>query len=843
MTNPFSNLSARSIRALYTLIAIVVLGVCLLNFSVQMFERVTGNDQCRWVDQDTSKLLIKDIVGGGVTEQAGIKDGDILVKINGNNFKTSEDAQRIINKLAGSHAIYSIERNGVQFDTHILILKYINLAYFGQFLLGLGFLLVGYIVVIVKPMGKIQRMFARYSIYSMLFFGLSPFFLDPQTNPSWRLVLLEITFIFTSIVALPPLVSFFLFFPVKRKWHSSRVFTVLLYSVSLLLIVGIIVNGLIIRGPQWLTVVFFFSRYAFFFAGFVIFIRSYFAFVPKGQRMQLRPVLIGVAIGLLIFAYALAVQTFIPFAAFLNPTILLPMMLLFVVPVFFGYAIFRHRLMDVDVVIRRSLIYGTVTASLAAIYLASVYGIGTLVNYFFGVQDNQLFIVASLIVVAFIFDPVKQRFQNGIDRIFFHERYDYQQALLEFTQELPRLMEMEHILNSIVSRLSSTMHIDKLSVFICGEKEGCSAVAQNINQEDCMFTDGDHTLMALLRETRKPVDLHLLGDEYDLTDLKDEEKKKLLRSGVVLSVPMFLQDHLVGFINVGPKMSGKVYSQEDINLLATVAGQAAIAIENSRLHKSEIVQQRVKEELDLARKIQQGLFPKTNPKISGLDIAGVSVPALSVGGDYYDFIQLSPNKILAVVADVSGKGMSAALYMSKVQGMVQLAAHIYSTPKEMLTNINRRIFDGMDRRSFITMILALFDLKKKEVRICRAGHNKALFSVSGKIEFLEGGGIGLGLERGPLFEDAIEEIRIPIKPDSLFLFYTDGITEAMNEEKQQLGEEAIIDLLKVKRHLSAESIQRAILTKVEKFRGSAEQHDDVTMVVVKSKNGKSNARK
>jgi sigma-B regulation protein RsbU (phosphoserine phosphatase) len=187
--------------------------------------------------------------------------------------------------------------------------------------------------------------------------------------------------------------------------------------------------------------------------------------------------------------------------------------------------------------------------------------------------------------------------------------------------------------------------------------------------------------------------------------------------------------------------------------------------------------------------------------------------------------------------------MSAALYMSKVQGMVQLAAHIYSTPKEMLTNINRRIFDGMDRRSFITMILALFDLKKKEVRICRAGHNKALCSVEGKIKFLEGGGIGLGLERGPVFEDAIEEVRIPIKPDSLFLFYTDGVTEAMNEEQQQLGEQAIVDLLKTKRHLSAESIQRAILTRVEKFRGSAEQHDDVTMVVVKSKKRKSNPGK
>ncbi|RPI01697.1 MAG: GAF domain-containing protein, partial [Ignavibacteriae bacterium] len=528
---------------------------------------------------------------------------------------------------------------------------------------------------------------------------------------------------------------------------------------------------------------------------------------------------------------------------FLNPTILLPMMLLVVVPMFFGYAIFKHRLMDVDVVVRRSLIYGTVTASLAAIYLITVYGIGSLINYFFGVQDNQLLMVVSLIVVAFVFDPIKQHFQDWIDRIFFHERYDYQQALLEFTQELPRLMEMEHILNSIVSRLSTTMHIDQLSVFICGNKEGCNSAAWNLNSADCQFSDGDHTLMALLQGTRKPVDLHLLGDEYDMTDLKMEEKEKLLRSGIVLSVPMFLQDRLIGFINVGQKKSGKVYSQEDIKLLATVAGQAAIAIENSRLHKSEIDQQRVKEELELARKIQQGLFPKMSPEIPGLDISGISVPASSVGGDYYDFIQLGPQKILAVVADVSGKGMSAALYMSKVQGMVQLAAHIYKTPKEMLTNINRRIFDGMDRRSFITMILALFDLKKKEVLICRAGHNKALLGVDGNIRSLEGGGIGLGLERGPMFDDAIEEVRIPIKPDNLFLFYTDGITEAMNEEKQQLGETAIVDLLKAKRHHSAESIQKAILARVEKFRGTSEQHDDVTMVVVKSGQGKTRSRK
>jgi Serine phosphatase RsbU, regulator of sigma subunit len=834
MTNPFSHLSARSIRVLYTLAAIVVLGICLINFSVQMFERLTGNDQCRWVPKGESRLLITDIVHGGVTEQAGIKNGDILVKIDGQRFSQDFNAQSMINAKVGSYATYTLERNGTQFDTRVLILKLINLGYLAQFLLGLGFLLVGYVVVMAKPQGSIQRMFARFSILSMLFFGLSALNQDLQSDPQWRTILLGRSFLVASFFGPPLFVRFFLFFPVKRKGHKSITLAVVLYLLSLLLI---IVIWKISRGTdhRWLLFPAFFTRYGFFLAGLGIFIHSYFRYVPQERRAQLRPVLIGVALCLLIFAYAIAVQTIDPVAAFLNPPILFPVMVLVVVPVFFGYAIFRHRLMDVDVVIRRSLIYGTVTASLAAIYFVSVYGIGTLINYFFGEQENHLLIVVSLVVVAFVFDPIKQRFQNWIDRIFFHERYDYQRALLEFTQELPRLMEMEHILHSIVSRLSSTMHIEKLSVFICGEKEGCKTATQNLDQTDCTFSDGDNTLMALLQKTRKPVDLHLLDDEYDVTEVTSEEKQKLLRAGVVLSVPMFLQDRLVGFINVGPKMSGKVYSQEDINLLATVAGQAAIAIENSRLHKSEIEQGRIKEELDLARKIQQGLFPKASPEIAGLDISGVSVPALSVGGDYYDFVQLSPKKILAVVADVSGKGMSAALYMSKIQGMVQLAAHMYDTPKEMLTNINRRIFDGLDRKSFITMILALFDLKKKEVRICRAGHNKALLSVDGKIRFLEGGGIGLGLERGPIFEDAIEEVRIPVKPDGLFLFYTDGITEAMNEKNQQLGEEAVLEVLKTNRRLSAERIQQAILSTVEQFRGSAEQNDDVTMVVVKIK--------
>lgn len=534
------------------------------------------------------------------------------------------------------------------------------------------------------------------------------------------------------------------------------------------------------------------------------------------------------------FAYLTTVLLIDPFTIYLNPVLFLPALLLAFVPAAFGYAIFRYRLMDIELIIKRSLIYGAVTAALAAIYLLFVFGIGSLLGIILGHADNRALSVAAFIVIAFVFDPIKRRVQESIDRIFYRERYDYQKALLEFSQELPQQMNLDQILNSMVSRISSTMHIDKVAVVLCDEKEGCYCITREIPEEYCQFIQNNGGLIELLRLTRSPQSFALLAVEQDSIAMIASDKDKLIASGVALAVPMFLQDRLIGTVNVGSKRSGKVYSQEDINLLSTVASQAAIAVENARLHKSEVEKQRMEEELKLAWQIQQGLLPKTNPSIEGLDISGITIPARTVGGDYFDYIQLGPKRLLVVVADVSGKGMSAALYMSKVQGMVQLAAHMYASPRDILTNVNRRIFDGIERKSFITMILALFDLEQREVRICRAGHNKAFFSTNGNIEYLNTSGIGLGLERGDVFESTLEETRKPLEPKGLFVFYTDGLTEAMNEQRAQFGEDTVQGIIQSKRNLSSPELQQSILASVETFRGNAEQHDDITLVIVKS---------
>ncbi len=242
-------------------------------------------------------------------------------------------------------------------------------------------------------------------------------------------------------------------------------------------------------------------------------------------------------------------------------------------------------------------------------------------------------------------------------------------------------------------------------------------------------------------------------------NLSDQDKEIIKKENFVLSIPIFIKDTLIGAMNFGQKPSGKAYSEEDIDLLKTLASQAAIAFENSRLQQEKISKQKIEEELQIARKIQMGLLPQSINSIDGIEVSGFYNPAKIIGGDFYDVIKLSENKMLVIVADVSGKGIPAALYMSKVQAMIQFAAKIFQSPKDILIEVNKQIHHKIDKKSFITTIVALFDLEKMTVKICRAGHNPVIYSVNGKLILLKNKGMGLGLESEKYFELILKKPR------------------------------------------------------------------------------------
>ncbi|HUN66823.1 MAG TPA: SpoIIE family protein phosphatase [Bacteroidota bacterium] len=826
------NASPRTIRITFTVLAILTTAIAAAHLMDPLVFNVTTNDECLWVKTEDGRngIVIHEIIQGGVTDRAGVRDGDSLLAINGKPV-TFLTAQGTLNRYNyGDTVTYALARGSAHLEARIEVLKLFDILDVSLFFLGFGFLTVGYIVVMTKPEGSIQRMFGIYGILALLLFGVFNPGLAVGNVSAWRAIAILIGFFAGRVIAPPYMVRFFLHFPVRNALARNRWISALLYIISTGSLVLLVLSGRF-NFSQGTSLALLGTPIIFFLGGLGIFIFTYATGIDPATRRQLRPILLGVAIGIGVFAYMfLLIFLYSVAFFFLKPLLMLPIVLLILTPVSFGYAIFRYRLMDIDLIVERSLLYGAITASLAGVYVALVFGLGSLLGMIVPELNSRLVSVAAFIVIAFIFDPVKQRVQNSIDRTFYRERHDYQKALLEFSQELPRFIDVHQIMESIVARISSTMHVDTLAVVVYLPDGTTAFTGRNLTKEECSFSPSDDGLRSYLTRTGHPQSLAFIREETTITD--EDDRRLIAASGVVSAVPMILQERLLGIILVGPKRSGKVYSKEDHNLLATVAVQAAIAIENARLQESELEKQKIQKELDLARRIQEGLLPKADPALPPLDVAGITIPALTVGGDYYDYIRPAPGKLLTVVADVSGKGMSAALYMSKIQGMIQLAAGMYQSPKEMLIHVNRLLYGGIERSSFITMILLLWDLEQRTARICRAGHNKAIIAAGGKPPaLLNTAGIGLGLERGPLFDQTLEEISIPFDRQSLVILYSDGLPETMDSSGALLGEEAILGIACDRAGRSSRQILDSLLAAADGFRGNAEQHDDITIVV------------
>jgi sigma-B regulation protein RsbU (phosphoserine phosphatase) len=247
---------------------------------------------------------------------------------------------------------------------------------------------------------------------------------------------------------------------------------------------------------------------------------------------------------------------------------------------------------------------------------------------------------------------------------------------------------------------------------------------------------------------------------------------------------------------------------------------------------------RLENELRLARQIQMSLLPRDPTSVPGLSVTAVCRPAREIGGDYYDFIRLGERRLGVLVADVSGKGTSAALYMAELKGLVLSLGHTYESPRQLLIEANRILAGALDSRSFITMLYAVIDLDAGTLTYARAGHTP-LIHASGeggrrKVRVLIPDGLMLGLhglERQ--FTELLEEHQMPVEPGDVAVLFTDGVTEAMNEQDDLFGEARLARLLADEAADSSDALHERILRDVDAFVGSAAQHDDMTMVLLR----------
>ena len=283
-----------------------------------------------------------------------------------------------------------------------------------------------------------------------------------------------------------------------------------------------------------------------------------------------------------------------------------------------------------------------------------------------------------------------------------------------------------------------------------------------------------------------------------------------------------------------------VRSDDQLGELSGSFNQMTASIEDLLQQAAE--KKRLEEELRIAHEIQMSLLPQGPLVMPGLSVTAVCVPAREVGGDYYDFLPLDDHRVGVLIADVSGKGTSAALYMAELKGLMLSLSRIHASPRELLIDANRIIAEHLDARSFITMTYAVVDLRARTMTYARAGHTPlihvpgpGLGGASRRARILAPDGLvlGLKLDSGEMFTRLLKEDTIRLQEGDLYLFFTDGISEAMNTHDDCFGEGRLGQLVETHANLRSDELRERVLREIAAFVGDAPQHDDMTMILLK----------
>jgi serine phosphatase RsbU (regulator of sigma subunit)/anti-sigma regulatory factor (Ser/Thr protein kinase) len=324
--------------------------------------------------------------------------------------------------------------------------------------------------------------------------------------------------------------------------------------------------------------------------------------------------------------------------------------------------------------------------------------------------------------------------------------------------------------------------------------------------------------------------------EIDKLHLESPALRALKAAGVKLVVPLVSQGELVGLLNLGPHLSEQDYSTDDRVLLNNLAIQAAPAVRVAQLVREQQAQvrarERIEQELRVARLIQQTLLPRDLPAIPGWRLSARYLPAREVGGDFYDFLYFEDGRLGIVIGDVTDKGVPAALVMATTRSVLRSAAQRLISPSQVLERVNDSIYDDIPPKMFVTCLYALLDPATGRLQYANAGHDLPYRRHKGGVSELRATGMPLGLMPGMSYE----EKETLLEPGESILFYSDGIVEAHNPERDMFSFPRLMEL--VGKHADAETLIDFLLAELATFTGPDwEQEDDVTMVTLHRSEG------
>jgi sigma-B regulation protein RsbU (phosphoserine phosphatase) len=542
-------------------------------------------------------------------------------------------------------------------------------------------------------------------------------------------------------------------------------------------------------------------------------------------KRQLRVIAIGLSACLVCYSLATSIPGLFNFQLDAGVRTVLTLAALTLGPGSIAYSIVRYKFLDTKLLARRGILYALASTMLVGIYLIVVGRVNRFLTHVVG-ADSRMVEPFFLIMALALFQPVVARLEEILDQMFLKDPSDYRNIVRQLGRELQTTIDLEELLSRTIGTLAEAMLLERAYV-VALTREGALA---HTGAGQPLSTPALARVAELLPRISARESGYRLSDRIEGIEpesqafLADELKLDLV-------VPLRWRGEILGALLLGHKVTGTNLTSEDLTLLTTLAGQVSVSLQNALLLRDRISVARFEEELNLARQIQRTSLISDFPHIPNCEVHAVSIPSKHVGGDFYDVVATEDGAYLVAIADVSGKGVPAALLSSMLQASLRTQAAGAATVSGILRNINSLLYRSTATQQFATFFLARVEGARGELTFSNAGHNwPIVLKPDGERQYLERGGTVLGILESVNYEEG----QVRLAPGDLVVLYTDGMSEATDASGEQFGDERVCRIVQdLPRDLSAREIAERLMAAWRQFLGEVEPQDDMTLLVLR----------
>ena len=562
----------------------------------------------------------------------------------------------------------------------------------------------------------------------------------------------------------------------------------------------------------------------------------------EDARRRLRVLTVGMSIGvgaLLVFFIVLPSFGIITYSGSHPWLALIGITLFLIAPFTLAYVVLVQRAMDVRILIRMGARYALAKATLWVVQFAlvAIVAVQLLLPVLSKRQPQLSDAIGPLIffgIILILRMGVRKRLRHWIDQKFFREAYDAERVLNELAEEVRRYTETEPLLETVARCISETLHVDQIAMLLRRGEYFVMQQSVGISTSGTLSLPMQSSAIRYMTNSNEPARLYRNDPDawYLMAGTAERYALDKMNAELLLSLPG--RNRLMGVMALGPKRSQAAYSSADLKLLQALASQTGLALEVSELARSLAMEaaqrERTNREMEIAREVQERLFPQEMPVLPGATVAGFCRPALGVGGDYYDVIDLGEGRVGLAVGDVSGKGISAALLMASLRA--SLRGVTLDSPRDfakLMHKVNQLVYEASASNRYATFFFASYDPSTRRLECVNAGHNPPVLLRGSETIRLEADGPVVGL----LPFAPYTEQNLTLEPGDILVLYTDGISEAMTNDDEEWGEERMIMATRATTGKSASELLNTIFAACDTFTAGAPQHDDMTLLVLR----------